>query len=182
MAWRPNTNTPSMPASLLRKGVVPAALLAALTGPLAVTTLEHWEGNVLRVYPDRLAKNIPTYCAGRTDWKAPVGTRLTSDDCKAVNKTTLLEFGYAVLACTTWANLTPTRLVALTIFAVNIGKAGACGSQAVQQINAGNIVAGCNLISTTPAGKPNWSYADGKYVQGLQNRRLAERDLCLEGT
>lgn len=180
MNWKPNTGAPRMPASLLRKGAVPVVLLAALAGPLATTTLERWEGNVLRVYDDNLAGGIPTYCAGRTDWQAPVGTRLTSDDCKNVNKTTLLEFGYAVLGCTTWTHLTPTRLVALTIFAINVGKDGACGSHAVKNINAGRISEGCDLIARTPSGAPNWSFADGKYVQGLQNRRQAERALCLE--
>jgi GH24 family phage-related lysozyme (muramidase) len=181
MAWAPATRTPSVPASLARKGVIPAALLAALTGPLAYSTLERWEGNILAVYHDRIA-DIPTWCAGQTQGRVPgpVGTKLTSDFCAEVNKITLLEYGYAVLACTTWSHLTPTRLVALTIFAINVGKAGACGSQAVRQINAGNIVAGCDLIARAPSGAPNWSFAGGKYVQGLQNRRQAERALCLE--
>lgn len=180
MPWRPNTVKPGMPASLLRRGAIPVALLAALTGPLATSTLDRVEGNVLRVYADQLAGGIPTYCAGRTDWRAPVGTKLTSDQCREVNKTTLLEFGYAVLGCTTWAHLTPTRLVGLTIFAINVGKAGACGSQAVRAINAGRISEGCRLLAFRPDGRPNWSYADGIFVPGLHNRRRAEMTLCLE--
>lgn len=172
---------PSIPASVARKGVIPAALLAALTSPLAYTTLERWEGNILHVYADKLAHGIPTYCAGRTDWKAPVGARLTGDDCRAVNKTTLLEYGFAVLGCANWDHLTPSRLIGLTMFAINVGKEGACGSQAMKQINAGRVQAGCNLIAWTPDGKPNWSTAGGVYVQGLSNRRQAERALCLEG-
>lgn len=180
MTWTPNTTAPRIPASVLRKGAIPAAFVAALTGPLAVGTLERWEGDIHRVYADRLAGGIPTYCAGRTDWQAPVGQTLTSDQCREVNKATLLEYGFAVLGCTEWRHLTPTRLVGLTVFAINVGVSGACGSQAVKQINAGNIVAGCRLISTKPNGQPNWSYADGVYYDGLQNRRLAERDLCLK--
>lgn len=172
---------PQIPAAVVRKGAIPAALLAALTSPLAYTTLERWEGNVLEVYRDHIAYGIPTFCAGRTDWYAPVGTKLTSDDCAAVNKATLLEYGYAVLGCVVWERLTPRRLVGLTIFAINVGKAGACGSQAVQQINVGNVLAGCDLIARTPSGAPNWSTAGGKYVQGLQNRRQAERVLCRDG-
>lgn len=172
-----------IPANLARKGAIPVALLAALTGPLAFATLERWEGNVLRVYADHLAGGLPTWCMGQTQGRAPgpVGTKLTSDFCEEVNKTTLLDYGYAILGCTEWRHLTPTRLVGLTTFAVNVGKTGACGSQAVKQINAGNIVAGCNLIARTPSGAPNWSFAGGKYVQGLQNRRQAEMALCLEG-
>ena len=172
-------SAPSMPASLARKGAIPVALLAALTSPLAYTTLERWEGNVLRVYADKLADNLPTFCAGRTDRAATVGTKLTSDQCEAVNKATLLEYGYAVLGCTNWSYLTAKRLIGLTIFAINVGAAGACGSQAVRQINAGNVAAGCDLIARTPDGRPNWSTAGGVYVQGLQNRRQAERTLCL---
>lgn len=172
--------TPSIPAALARKGVIPAALLAALTSPLTYQTLERLEGNVLQVYRDNLAHGIPTFCAGRTDWSAKPGTKLTSDQCKEVNKTTLLEYGYAVLGCVEWNYLSAKRLIGLTMFAINVGKAGACGSQAVQQINLGNLAAGCNLIARTRSGAPNWSNAGGQYVQGLQNRRQAERALCLE--
>lgn len=174
----PKLPTPS--AKLAKKGVIPAALLAALTSPLAYTTLERWEGNILHVYKDNLAGGIPTFCAGRTDWKAVPGTKLTSDQCKEVNKITLVEYGYAVLECTNWDYLTPTRLIGLTMFAINVGKQGACGSQAIRHINIGNIDKGCDLIARTSDGRPNWSTAGGVYVQGLQNRRQAERKLCKE--
>ena len=171
---------PTIPASVLRKGAIPAALLAALTSPLAYNTLERWEGNIKRVYADNLAGGLPTYCAGRTDRAAIVGTPLTDDQCREVNKTTLLEYGFAMLGCVNWDYLTAKRLISLTIFAINVGKAGACGSQAVQNINVGRVEQGCDLIARTPSGAPNWSSADGVYVQGLQNRRQAERSLCLE--
>ena len=172
---------PSMPASLLRKGAIPAALLAALTSPFAYTTLDRLEGNILEVYRDKLANGIPTFCAGRPDWAAKSGTKLTSDECKDVNKTTLLEYGYTVLGCVNWDYLSAKRLIGLTMFAINVGKEGACGSQAVRQINLGNVVAGCKLIARTPSGAPNWSFANGVYVPGLQNRRQAESGFCLEG-
>lgn len=161
--------------------LVPAALVAALSSPLAYMTLERLEGNVLEVYADHLAGGIPTYCAGRTDWNAKVGTKLTDDQCREVNKTTILEYGVAVLGCTEWSNITPHRLIGLTMFAINVGKAGACNSQAFKAINAGDIARGCNLIATKPNGQPNWSTAGGRYVQGLQNRRQAERTLCGDG-
>lgn len=177
----PSIKQPSIPASLAKKGAIPAAFLAALASPFAYTTLEKLEGNVLHVYKDNLAGGIPTFCAGRTDWKATPGTKLTSDDCKEVNKITILEYGYAILGCASWNHLTPNRLIGLTMFAINVGKDGACGSQAVKAINAGRVVEGCNLIARTPSGSPNWSNAGGKYVQGLQNRRQAEKSICLNG-
>lgn len=174
-------SAPQKPAALVRKGAIPVVLLAALTSPLAFSTLERWEGNVLQVYRDHLADGLPTYCAGRTDWAAPVGAKLTDDQCREVNKTTLLEYGYAVLGCVNWDYLTASRLIALTVFAINVGKDGACNSAAVRQINAGDVRTGCGLIARRPDGSPNWSYAGGMYVQGLQNRRQAERKLCMEG-
>lgn len=171
--------TPGVSAKLAKKGAIPAALLAALTSPLAYTTLERWEGNILYVYADHLADGLPTYCAGRTDWKAQVGTKLTDDQCATVNKTTLLEYGYAILECVDWNYLSVNRLIGLTIFAINVGKVGACNSQAIQQINQGKIEQGCKLIAYKYDGTPNWSYAGGRYVQGLHNRRKAECSLCL---
>ena len=170
-----------LPAAVVRKGATPAVLLAALTSPLAFSTLERWEGNILQVYRDNLAGGLPTYCAGRTDWAAPVGAKLTDDQCREVNKTTLLEYGYAVLGCVNWDYLTASRLIGLTIFAINVGKDGACNSEAVRQINVGNVLAGCDLIARRPDGTPNWSYVDGKYVPGVQNRRQGERKLCRDG-
>lgn len=174
---------PRVPAEVARKGAIPVVLLAALTSPLAYTTLERWEGNVLEVYADNLAGGLPTWCAGQTQGPkpGPVGTKLSSDQCSEINKGTLLEYGYAILGCVSWDYLTARRLIGLTVFAVNVGKAGACGSQAVRQINVGNVLAGCDLIARAPDGRPNWSTAGGQYLQGLQNRRQAERALCRDG-
>jgi GH24 family phage-related lysozyme (muramidase) len=173
--------SPGIHLALARKGAIPAVFLAALTSPLAFVTLERLEGNVKQVYADHLAGGLPTYCAGRTDPAAVVGSRLTDDQCREVNKITLLEYGYAVLGCANWDYLNATRLIALTMFAVNVGKEGACGSLAVRQINAGNVAAGCDLIARTQNGAPNWSNSRGVYVQGLQNRRQAERKMCRQG-
>lgn len=167
-------------ARLARKGAIPVALTAALTGPLALHTLEQLEGNIKAVYADKLAGGIPTYCAGRTDWNAAVGDKLTDDQCRQVNKATLIEYGFAVLGCVEWSYLSASRLIGLTMFAVNVGKEAACNSRAVRLVNAGQITDGCNALATGPDGKPAWSYAGGVYVQGLQNRRQAEKTLCLK--
>ena len=172
---------PKISPGLARKGAIPAVFMMALTGPLAHGTLVRWEGDIHKVYADRLARGIPTFCAGRTDWAAKVGTPLSSDFCAEVNKTTLIEYGYAVLECANWDHLSANRLIAMTIFAINVGKEGACKSQAMVNINRGRIKQGCDLIAYKPNGEPNWAIADGKYVQGLHNRRKAERDLCLRG-
>ena len=164
----------------IRGKLVPIALVAALSSPLAINELERLEGNALSVYADHFADGLPTWCAGRTGWDRKIGERLTSDQCKEINKLTLLEYGASVLGCTDWQYLSVDRLIGLTLFAVNVGKVGACNSQSFKKINAGKIEEGCNLLATRPDGSPNWSYAGGKYVQGLQNRRRAEMKLCLK--
>lgn len=171
---------PRIPAAVVKKGAIPAVFVAALASPLAYNTLAQFEGNVLQVYRDNLAGGLPTFCAGRTDWDAKIGEKLTDDQCREINKITILEYGYSVLGCANWAHLSPRRLIALTMFAINVGKEGACGSMAVRRINAGDVAMGCYLIARTPGGDPNWSFADGKYVQGLQNRRLAESKMCAD--
>jgi GH24 family phage-related lysozyme (muramidase) len=162
------------------KGVIPAAFLAALTAGSTLALLTELEGNILRVYPDRLAGGIPTFCAGKTDWNIPLGTTFTSDQCMEINKGTILKYGTGVLGCTKWTHLTPQRLVFLTMFAINVGIKGACSSQAFSHINAGRIAEGCRLIAYKPSGAPNWSYAGGKFVQGLHNRRIKEMNGCLD--
>lgn len=168
-------------AYAVRKSALPAALLAALCSPFALSKLEQLEDNVLRVYADPLARGLPTFCAGRTDPEAIVGTRLTSDQCAEINRGTLVEYGLAIAGCVDTAYLTQKRFIALTLFAVNVGKAAACGSRAVRLISAGQIELGCAALATGPSGKPVWSSAGGKYIPGLQRRRQQERDLCLEG-
>lgn len=166
--------------SIVRKTLPPLALVSVLTAAPTVLILEQFESNVLHVYPDKLAGGIPTYCAGKTDWNMPLNKTFTSDECAEVNKTTVLEYGWAILGCTTWEHLTPQRAVALTMFAINVGKSGACNSQAVQAINDGHIDDGCRLLAYTPSGRPNWSYANGVYVQGLHNRRIKEMNMCYD--
>lgn len=167
----------SRAVNIAGKGILPF-VLAGLT---ATAGLERWEGNILKVYPDRLANGLPTYCAGMTDWNAKVGTTLTPQYCTEVNKTTLIKYGLAIAACTEWKYLTQFRFDALTLFAINVGVRAACGSQTVKMINAGKIKQGCDLLAFKPNGTPNWSFAMGKFIAGLYNRRLFERDWCLRG-
>lgn len=166
-------------STAIKKAAIPSAFVAALTAASTLTLLTQLEGNILKVYPDKLAGGIPTYCAGKTDWKIPVGTTFTSDQCNEVNKTTLLTYGTTMLACLKWDNLTPNRVVALTMFGINVGTSNACGSQAVKAINAGKVTDGCRLLAYTPSGAPNWSRSDGVYRPGLHKRRIIEYKLCL---
>lgn len=147
-----------------------AALIAAMT---------QWEGQVLHVYADGLAGGLPTFCAGRTSWAEKIGRVFTKDQCDAIDRGTAIEYGQAVLDCTNHQFIDQNSLDALTLFAINVGKRGACTSRAVRLINAGNIKEGCKALAVAPDGKPVWSYASGRFVQGLANRRAFEQNWCL---
>jgi lysozyme len=57
-------------------------------------------------------------------------------------------------------------------FAYNVGPTAFCSSTLVKKLNAGDYEGACNELS-------RWVYAGGKKLKGLENRREAERKLCL---
>lgn len=156
-------------------GGLALASFAVLSGMKAL------EKQVLEVYPDHLARGLPTFCSGRTDWSAKIGKKFTQAECDAIDAQTAEEYGRGILACTKHENLTQDVFDALTLFAVNVGVQGACGSRAVRLINQGLIKDGCNALLYGPNGQMVWVYADGKFVRGLANRRAFEVNWCLKG-
>lgn len=154
--------------------------VVVLGGAAVIAALVQWEGQKTTVYPDRLAGGLPTVCSGRTSWQLVPGTKFEKWECDAIDRATAIEYGGAVLNCVRHDVLDQPMLDALTLFAINVGKAGMCRSRAVRLINAGQVRAGCAALAHSPSGRPAWSYAGGRYIQGLHNRRLYERNWCLQ--
>lgn len=77
---------------------------------------------------------------------------------------------------------TPNQLAAFTSLSYNIGISAFKNSTALRRFNYGDDVGACdaikmwNKICMVEAGKKNC-----RTVQGLVNRREAERSMCLEG-
>lgn len=137
------------------------------------------------VYADKLAGGLPTVCSGHTDWNMRVGTPFTREECARIDQKNAESYATAIIQCTGHSIENPVlnqhRLDALTLFAINVGKAGACGSRAVKLIKQGRAEEGCKAIAHGPDGKPVWSYVNKTtFVRGLYNRRLFERDWCLK--
>lgn len=166
----------------LTKGGLSLASVALL-GFLAT-----WEGggrNGMTVYPDALANGLPTTCYGITrrvtDEPVIVGEVWSKEKCDRVMSVALGHVQTKVLDCLTHR---PPQGVfdAMSSLAWNVGYRRACNSQSMRYINTADYETGCKLLSNTFSGKPNWSYASGQFIQGLYNRRQAERDnLCLAG-
>jgi GH24 family phage-related lysozyme (muramidase) len=63
--------------------------------------------------------------------------------------------------------------IAFVSWTYNVGVGAACRSTLVRKANAGDLVGACNEL-------PRWNRAGGKVIRGLTNRRVSEREMCLE--
>lgn len=136
----------------------------ALAAPLIMA----WEGYSRDPYLD-LAK-IPTVCIGETH--VPM-RRYTDAECAAMFQRSLLKHATPVLECLP-ATAPVEVKAAFVSFGYNVGVSAACGSKAARKARAGDYAGACNSLL-------NWAYVGKKRVQGLVNRRNAERALCLKG-
>lgn len=170
----------------MKKGAVGKVMIGAiaLASPFLMSFLWKWEGREYVVYADKLAGGLPTVCKGITKWTSPypviVGERWSPEKCSEVETLVTIRTQQKLAECITNKNINQNVFDALTSHAHNVGVNATCASRAVRLINAGNITAGCDALAHAPNGKPAWSYANGKFVQGLYNRRVAERALCLK--
>lgn len=161
-----------------------APLVLASAGLLAF--LAGWEDGPATqhvVYMDQLAK-VPTACRGITGAASPVpvvvGDYWSADKCGQIARWVVEGKQFALAECLERA--VPQQVFdALSSHGYNFGVAQTCTSRAMGLINAGRFAEGCDAIAHAPDGTPAWSYVDGKFVRGLYRRRLAERQMCLQG-
>lgn len=168
-----------------------AAGTIALASPALMNFLGVWESRENVAYADKLARNLPTVCAGLTNHTSPVlvsvGDYWSDERCEEVERL-VIGSNQIKLADCLHVRVSQQTFDALTSHAHNFGVPSTCASRAVGLINAGRLLEGCEALAHAPDGKtPVWSYvtrADGtkRFVRGLYNRRLAERDMCLRGT
>lgn len=146
-----------------------AALMAA-----AVALVGAWEGLRTVAYQDRLAGGIPTVCFGETRG-VKLGDRYTVEECKIMLGDGLVEFEAGMRKCLKAPDTVPDKpYVAFLSLSYNIGVGAFCRSSIARKANAGDLRGACNAITL-------YNRAGGRVVQGLVNRRAAERKLCLEG-
>lgn len=138
----------------------------------------------LFVYEDKLASNILTVCSGLTNAvskkKLLKGDKWTQEECNENEELALSTLQNKLAICFT--RLPPQSVFdAATSHAWNFGVGKTCSSAAMKQWNFGNYTLGCQLIAFQYDGTtPNWSYSDGKFIQGLHNRRMDEKRVCLK--
>lgn len=151
---------------------IPAHVLKWATAaavPVAVYFIGPWEGKSNDPYRDIV--NVPTVCYGETR----VEMRRYSDaECLAMLNKAVEGFANQVLQCTPILAYHPYQLAAATSLSYNIGIGAYCRSTAAKLFNSGDLRSGCNAMTL-------WNKAGGRVVQGLVNRRKAERELCMVG-
>jgi lysozyme len=149
------------------KGLVAGSVV--LMG-VATGFLHQWEGRSLRAYQDIVG--VWTICEGETKGVKP-GDVKTPAECDSILAENIRYYEAGLDKCLT-AKVPGKTKVAFVSWTLNIGIGAACKSTLVKKANRGDLVGACNEL-------PKWNKAGGRVVQGLVNRRAAEKKLCLEG-
>ena len=144
----------------------------AISGASLMTFVALWEGDERTAYADKLAYGVATVCNGHTGPDVKVGDVWTKAQCDAILVKNIEKHGQGLLRCTTVA-LNQHQYDALAAWTFNVGVGAACGSTLIKLLNAGRYTDACMALD-------KWVYAGGRKVQGLVNRRAAERALCLK--
>ncbi|MNJ32845.1 hypothetical protein D3C77_275210 [compost metagenome] len=175
----------------LRKKIATGALGLVLGSSTLMAFLGKWEGEGQNVvYPDQLARGLPTVCKGITRYTSPypvvVGDYWSDARCAEVEQLVVEKGQLALADCLTNDKISQNTFDALSSHGHNFGTPSTCASRAVGLINAGRITEGCKALAWAPDGKtPVWAFvtdASGRkvFVQGLHNRRLAEAKWCAQ--
>lgn len=165
--------TPARKPTATRSRLVGAGT-GAITGAglLAIAVVGNWEG--LRLYAYQDVVGVWTACYGETAGIKP-GMKFTQAQCDVMFIGSLAEHEAGMRKCLAAPDALPEKsYVAFVSATYNIGVGAFCGSSMARKVNAGDIAGACDALML-------WVRAGGKVVQGLVNRRTAERKLCLEG-
>lgn len=150
---------------------------AALAGAVALAAaafVAPWEGLYTKPYRDMVG--VLTVCYGETEGVKP-SDRYTPAECREMLAKKLPRYYSEISAC--WgsvveAKLTDNMRVAFTSGAYNFGSGAFCKSSMVTRLKLGDLKGACDALLL-------YNRAGGRVVQGLVNRRQAERKLCREG-
>lgn len=119
---------------------------------------------------------VKTVCYGHTG-KDIENRVYTEAECNALLAKDIEKHLKTVNGCLS-REVPPSMLVGFVSFDFNTG--GFCSSRAKREANSGRFYEACNALAYNPSGLPAWSYVNKTvYVDGLFQRRLRERKVCL---
>ena len=133
-----------------------------------------YEGYSGHVYRDSVG--VPTICMGQTAADgADFSKTYTKEECTIMLQKDLPKYDAPLKRCIkpeVYNGLPPHRHAALVSLSYNVGAAAVCHSSIVRFLNAGDVREACDSFLL-------YERAGGRVLKGLQNRRRAERALCL---
>ena len=147
-----------------------AVLIAASAATALVATVAAWEGKSNVPYRDVVS--VLTWCYGETQGRPKA--RYTDAECKAMLEDRLADYAGPVLERNPELRGHDAQLVAASSLAYNIGVGNYRKSSVARLFSAGRWREACDAFL-------KWNRAGGRVIKGLDNRRRAERAICLRG-
>lgn len=143
-----------------------AAWVVVLVGFLTV-----WEGFAPVGHHDSIdPPGVNTVCFGHIE-NVKIGERHTKVECQEMLADDIPRYTAMVNKCIQ-VQMPDYRRAAITSFTYNVGGGALCKSSVARKLNAGDVQGGCEALML-------YVKSNGQFRQGLQNRRAAERKLCL---
>jgi lysozyme len=159
-----------MTSRLAKWGI--GGLVATAMGVATVNLVGPWEGLRLDSYKDIVG--VWTICYGETKGVGP-NMRETKEGCDKQFIVSLVEHEQDMRKCLKDPDAIPIRpYIAYVSLTYNIGARNFCKSSMPRLINDGKYDEACDFLLV-------FNRAGGKVVQGLVNRRQAERKYCRSG-
>lgn len=136
----------------------------------AAALVAAWEGYKATTYRDPVG--ILTACYGHTGPELRMGQTFTQNECNAYLEADL-KTATAAVDRLVKVKLSTNERNALISFVYNVGEGNFASSTLLKKLNAGDRKGASNEFG-------RWVNAKGVRLQGLVNRRAAERDLFLK--
>lgn len=140
------------------------------TSPVGLELVTDFEGCKLEPY--KCPGDVWTSGVGHTATTRP--GEVLSHEQVASNLVTDVKDAERIVNRYVRVPLTQGQFDALVSFSFNVGEGNFRSSTLLKKLNAGDYAGACHQL-------PRWIYSSGKKLAGLERRRLAERDICLDG-
>ncbi|WP_298172074.1 lysozyme [Novosphingobium sp.] len=167
MASQYNDNAKNAKSATGKMALV--SIVGAAAAAIMVPLVAGFEGKRNDPYADLIGKMTVCYGETRVEMR-----RYSNAECNDMLANGLADFAAPVIARNPELKGNAPQLAAAVSLAYNIGISNYRKSTVARRFSEGRWRQACDAFLS-------WSYAGGRQVQGLLNRRREERQLCLRG-
>lgn len=151
-------------------GAGAGASLMAIVMTTIVPQIQTLEGTRSQAYRD--IGGVLTVCSGHTGPDVVVGKVYNPSQCAALTSEDASKASVGVLKVSPQLIYHPLVLASAVSFSYNVGVTTYAKSSVASNFNSGNYVAGCSALL-------KYTLVDGKFNQGVANRRQQEYIICM---